>query len=91
MAGGIECGNTRTLGEFEALALHSIVAGTPSLDKRVSSLTTRILSEINDLAQPDDNRLFLQIIFLPRRDIDGVHAEDGFYTSGMHRDLSRKR
>jgi hypothetical protein len=84
-------GNTRTLDKFEALVLHSIVAGTPSLDRRVSSLTTRILSEINDLAQPDDNRLFLQIIFLPRRDIDGVHAEDGLYTSGMHRDLSRKR
>lgn len=84
-------GNTRTLNIFEVLALHSIVTGTPSLDRRVSSLTTRILSEINDLAQPDDNRLFLQIIFLPRRDIDGVHAEDGLYTRGMHRDLLRNR
>ena len=84
-------GNTRTLGKFEALALHSIVAGTPSLGRRVSSSMTRIRSEINDLAQSDNNWLFLQIIFLPRWDIDGIHTEDGLHVSGMHRDLLRKR
>ena len=77
-------GNTTTLGKFEALALHSIVAGTPSLNRRVSSLTTRMRIERNDLAQSDNNWLFLQIIFLPRRDIDGINAEDGLHVSGMH-------
>lgn len=84
-------GNTTTLGKFEALALHSIVAGTPSLDSRVSSLATRMRSEINDLAQSDNNWVFLQIIFLPRWDINGIHAEDGLHVSSMHRDLLRKR
>ena len=84
-------GNTMTLGKFGALALHSIVAGTPSLNRRVSSLTTRMRIERNDLAQSDNNWLFLQIVFLPRRDIDGIHAEDGLHVSGMHRDLLRKR
>jgi hypothetical protein len=80
-------GNTMALGKFEALILHSIIAGTPSLDRRVSSLTTRIRNERNDLAQPDNDWLFLQIIFLPRRDIDRIHAKDGLHVSGMHRDL----
>ena len=43
-----------------------------------------------DLAQPYNDRFFLQIIFIPRRDIDRIHAENRLHVGGMHGDLSRE-